>query len=124
MTSYNKPEYIAKSLQSILNQTFSDFELILMDDNSNEDTLKKIRPFLKDDRIRFYQSDVKTLEERVEKIRYAELINQALNKAQGEYISYATDDNCYRKNRLEKMVSYLDENPNVMITYSASLVNF
>ncbi|WP_129691802.1 glycosyltransferase family A protein [Gottfriedia acidiceleris] len=124
MTSYNKPEYITKSIQSILNQTYSDFELILMDDNSNEETLLKIRPFLNDQRIRFYQSDVKSIEERVEKIRYAELINQALNIAQGEYISYATDDNCYRKDRIAKMVHFLDENPNVMVTYSASLVNF
>ncbi|MES9684798.1 glycosyl transferase [Bacillus sp. AFS001701] len=124
MTSYNKPEYIAKSIQSILNQSFSDFELLLMDDNSNEATLKEIRPFLTDHRIRFYQSEVKSLEERVENIRYAVLINQALSIAQGEYISYATDDNCYRKNRLEKMVRYLESNPNVMVTYSASLVNF
>ncbi|MFB7141778.1 glycosyltransferase family A protein [Gottfriedia sp. NPDC056225] len=123
MTSFNKPEYISKSIQSILNQTFTDFELLLMDDNSSEETLDKIRPFLSDQRIRFFQSNIKTMKQRVEKVRYADLINQALTIAKGEYISYATDDNCYRKNRLEKMVHYLENHPKVMIAYSASLVN-
>ncbi|PKG22991.1 glycosyltransferase family 2 protein [Niallia nealsonii] len=124
MTSYNKASYIAKSITSILNQTYSDFELILMDDNSNEETINVIKPFLKDKRIRFFRSNIKSMKERVKKVRYADLINQALLMAKGEYISYATDDNCYRKDRLEKMVNYLDMHRNVMIVYSASLVNY
>jgi glycosyltransferase involved in cell wall biosynthesis len=124
MTSYNKPAYITKSIQSIINQTFTDFELFLMDDNSNSETMKAIEPFLNDPRIKFYQSDIRTMNERVEKVRYAALINEALLKASGEYISYATDDNCYRHDRLEKMVDYLENNPKVMIVYSASLVNY
>ncbi|MEC0167763.1 glycosyltransferase family 2 protein [Paenibacillus graminis] len=124
MTSYNKPGYIAKSIQSIVDQTFTDFELFLMDDNSNAETIKAIEPFLNDKRIKFYQSDIQTMNERVEKVRYAALINEALHKTSGEYISYATDDNCYRKNRLEKMVDYLESCQSAMIVYSASLVNY
>ncbi|MCL6601304.1 MAG: glycosyltransferase [Paenibacillus sp.] len=124
MTSYNKSAYITKSIQSMLNQTFTDFELFLMDDNSNSETMKAIEPFLDDKRIKFYQSNIQTMNERVEKVRYAALINEALLKASGEYISYATDDNCYRDTRLEKMVDYLEVHPSVMIVYSASLVNY
>lgn len=124
MTSYNKAAYVAKSIESILNQTLTDFEFYLMDDNSNEETLKVIEPYLKDKRIRFMKSDIQTLEQRVEKVRYSALINQALQQAKGEYISYATDDNCYRNTRLEQMVDYLEENPEVMIAYSASMVNY
>ncbi|UQZ36959.1 glycosyl transferase [Paenibacillus sp. PK3_47] len=124
MTSYNKPAYITKSIQSIVDQTFTDFELLLMDDNSNAATIKAIEPFLADTRIQFYQSDIQTMEERVEKVRYAALINEALLKASGDYISYATDDNCYRQTRLEQMVNYLENNPDVMIVYSASMVNY
>ncbi len=124
MTSYNKPGYITKSIQSIVDQTFTDFELFLMDDNSNSETIKAIEPFLKDKRIKFYQSDIQTINQRVEKVRYAALINEALHKVSGEYISYATDDNCYRKNRLKKMVDYLESDQSVMIVYSASLVNY
>lgn len=124
MTSYNKAGYIAKSIESILNQTLTDFEFYLMDDNSDEETQKVIEPYLKDKRIKFFKSDIKTWEQRVEKVRYAALINQALHTAQGEYISYATDDNCYRAARLEQMVDYMEQQPEVMVAYSASLVNY
>lgn len=67
MTSYNKSDYVARSIKSILSQTFTDFELFIMDDNSNEETLAEIRPFLTDDRVRFYQSDVSGVKERTEK---------------------------------------------------------
>lgn len=120
MTSYNKPEYIGDAIQSILNQTFKDFELLLMDDNSNEATQKVIASFLSDSRIRYFRSSIKTIQERVEKTRYAVLINKALELAKGKYISYATDDNCYKPDRLEKMVNYLDKNPLVQIVYSGS----
>jgi hypothetical protein len=95
-----------------------------MDDNSNSETITAIKPFLEDPRIKFYQSDIQTMNERVEKVRYAALINEALRKATGKYISYATDDNCYRNTRLEQMVDYLELNPSVMIVYSASSVNY
>ena len=123
MTSYNKAKYIEKSIQAILNQTFTDFELFIMDDNSNQETLAIIEPFLQDKRIKFYKSDIQTMEQRVEKIRYAVLINQALEMCTGEYISYATDDNCYRPNRLQVMVDYLDSQKEANIVYSASSVN-
>lgn len=124
MTSYNKPEYIQKAISAVLNQTFTDFELLLMDDNSGEETQRVIEPFLKDERVHFFRSDIQKMEERVKKTRYAVLINEALNFAQGEYITYATDDNCYKPNRLEKMVNYLDHHPSVQIVYSSSQTTY
>ncbi|MDR7246586.1 glycosyltransferase family 2 protein [Priestia megaterium] len=124
MTSYNKPKFIGKALQGILNQTYKDFELYLMDDNSNEETQKVIEPFLKDDRIKFFKSKVESISERVSKVRYAVLINKVLNEVNSKYITYATDDNVYRPNRLEKMVEFLDDNPNINVIYSSSITNF
>ena len=46
MTSYNKPTFVEKSILSVLNQTFQDFELFIMDDDSNELTQKVIQPFI------------------------------------------------------------------------------
>jgi len=124
MTSYNKPKYVGKSIEGILNQTFQDFELLLMDDNSNEETQRVLEPYLQDERIKFFRSNTRTIAERVEKIRYAVLINIALEKANGVYISYATDDNIYRPQRLEKMVDYLDNHREVEIVYSSSMVSY
>lgn len=115
---------IGHAIESILNQTYYDFELLLMDDNSDENTQKVIIPFLKDRRIQFFRSNTKSIAERVQKTRYAALINQALDIAKGEYVSYATDDNIYLQNRLEKMVDYLDALPYVQIVYSASKTTY
>ena len=120
LTSYNKQEYIASTIQSILDQTFHDFELFIMDDNSNKETISVIEPFLNDERVRFFRSDISTVEERVEKTRYAVLINQALELAEGDYVTYATDDNVYHNQKIEKMVEYLDQHPEAMVVYSAS----
>lgn len=122
MTSYNKPKYVGKSIEGILNQSFEDFELFIMDDNSNEETQKVIEGYLKDQRIKYFCSNVKNIYERAKKIRYAVLINKALSMSKGEYISYATDDNVYRPQRLEKMVNYLECHPEINILYSGSRV--
>ena len=122
LTSYNKPEYVGKSIEGILNQTYKEFELFIMDDNSDEETQRVISGYLKDKRIKYFCSSITSLSERAEKIRYAALINQALKMCEGKYISYATDDNVYRPQRLEKMVSALNTHPEIKILYSSSRV--
>lgn len=124
LTSYNKFEYVGKSIKSILDQTYEDLELFIMDDNSNEETLNTIKPFLNDHRVKFLKSEIQTIDERVEKNRYAVLINQALEKIEGDYIAYATDDNVFHKEKIEKMVNYLDNHLNVQVVYSASQTNY
>lgn len=124
LTSYNKHEYVGESIKSILDQTYEDLELFIMDDNSNEETLNNIKPFLNDHRVTFFKSETQTIDERVAKTRYAVLINEALEKIEGEYIAYATDDNVFHKEKIEKMVNYLDNNPNVQVVYSASQTDY
>lgn len=124
LTSYNKSEYVGDAIKSIVDQTFEDFELFIMDDNSNEETLNIIKPFLNDHRVKFIKSEIQTIDERVEKTRYAVLINQALKKIEGEYIAYATDDNVFHREKIKEMVNFLDNNLNVQVVYSASLTNY
>ncbi|WDV45729.1 glycosyltransferase family 2 protein [Clostridiaceae bacterium M8S5] len=124
MTSYNKAKFIGKSIEGILNQTYKDFELFLMDDNSNKETQRVINQYLHDRRIKYIRSDIEDDEERLEKIRYAVLINKALRWINGKYVSYATDDNVYRPRRIEKMVEYLENNQEVNICYSSSRISY
>ena len=121
MTSYNKPDFVAKAIHSVVSQTYQDFELLIMDDNSSGDTLAAIEPFLDDARIQLFRSDIQTIAERVDKTRYAVLINQALERAKGKFISYITDDNVYKPCRIAKMVRYLEQHPEVNIVYSGSV---
>ncbi|MCX5748937.1 MAG: glycosyltransferase [Candidatus Saganbacteria bacterium] len=121
LTSYNKPGLVSQAIRSVLDQTCRDFELIVCDDNSNEQTKADIKPFFADPRVVYLQSDVKE-EERREKCRYAHMINKALEIAKGEYISYLCDDDIYYPERLEVMAKALDEDPKKNIVYGKQKV--
>jgi glycosyltransferase involved in cell wall biosynthesis len=108
MTSYNRPEYIKNAIESVLHQTYPNFELLIMDDNSDKQVKDFIETF-NDPRIKKYYSDV-TEEDRYKKTRYSVLINKALEMADGDYITYITDDSWYYPARLETMVNYLNSN--------------
>jgi len=116
LTSYNKPQYLRLAIDSVLAQSYPNFELLIMDDNSQKEVRDIILSY-KDDRIRTFFSDVKEAD-RFKKVRYSSLINSALGFATGDYISYMTDDDIYSPNRLEVMVNALNANPNIMIVYS------
>ncbi|MFX3617797.1 MAG: glycosyltransferase family A protein [Sporolactobacillus sp.] len=120
LTSYNKADYIARTLESMMNQSEKNFELFIMDDHSDQPTMDAIAPYLQDPRVFFYQSRVQSISERTEKTRYAVLINQAIPLTRGEYITYATDDNVYEPDRLKKMSAELDRHPEKSIVYSGS----
>ncbi|WP_273850211.1 glycosyltransferase [Guptibacillus spartinae] len=123
LTSYNKPKLLEQSLQSVLNQTIPNWELWIMDDNSNKQTQDVIQTFLDDKRITYLNSKVKD-EERYKKTRYATLINQALSLSSGKYITYLTDDTTYFSNRLQAMTEYFHENPSRNIVYGGQLLRY
>ena len=54
MPVFNEQKFIQESIKSILNQTYQEFELIIINDGSYDDTFKKIEPFLNDKRIKYY----------------------------------------------------------------------
>lgn len=103
LTSYNKPQYLDQAVQSVLSQTYRDFELILLDDNSENVDLDRYRSL-----CRVWVSDVRP-EERYERVRYAVLANVGIQMARGEYITYLCDDDYYLPQRLSRMVERLDQ---------------
>ncbi|MCM3308579.1 glycosyltransferase family A protein [Priestia megaterium] len=121
LTSYNKPYYLEKAITSILNQTETNWELIIMDDNSNKETVDIIMRFLYDRRISYFNSFIDDTE-RYNTTRYATLINAALSLAKGQYISYLTDDTLYVPTRLAEMISYFKDNSTIKAIYSSQLV--
>ncbi|MBT2686887.1 glycosyltransferase [Bacillus sp. ISL-47] len=121
LTSYNKNKTIGYSIESVINQTFKDWELFVMDDNSNEDTVKVIKKYLTDKRIKYFNSNVND-SERYKTTRYATLINEAIPKTKGKYITYLTDDNVFLPNRLSIMINYLEKHPGIEVVYSKQLV--
>lgn len=121
LTSYNKPLTIAKAIKSVLRQSYTDWELMIMDDNSNEETVQIIKKYLKDKRIKYYNSNIEN-SERYRTTRYATLINRAIPMTKGKYITYLTDDNEFLPNRLKRMAEYLESHSKADIVYSKQMV--
>ncbi|PES65565.1 CgeD protein [Bacillus cereus] len=123
LTSYNKPALVGKAIESVLRQTVDEWELFIMDDHSNEETVNVIKQYLDDPRITYINSFIED-EERYKKTRYAVLINKAIPLTKGTYISYLTDDTVYVPKRLEEMVFVFNINAKIDIIYSSQQVKF
>lgn len=108
--SYNHAEYIGYTIKSILAQSLQDFELLIIDDNSSDNSLEVIKKF-DDPRIK-----LTTLEENLGICRAS---NICFEKANGKYLSIiASDDIMFPKN-LEKKVNFLERNPQYGAVFSS-----
>ncbi|WP_026674161.1 glycosyltransferase family A protein [Alkalihalobacterium bogoriense] len=121
LTSYNKPNTVGKSIESVLAQTFTHWELFIMDDASNEETTTKIKSYLHDERIHYYNSQIEN-KNRYKTTRYATLINTAIPKTKGEFLTYLTDDTMYVPKRLELMMQVFNHNSVIEAVYSGQKV--
>ena len=101
MPTYNCGKYIAQSVKSILNQTYPDFEFIIIDDGSTDNTESIIKNF-NDKRIQYY---------RTEHCGTAAALNNGVLKASGDWIARIDADDFNVPERLEKQVQFLNENP-------------
>ncbi len=108
MPVYNGQKYIEESIDSIIGQTFSDFELIIIDDSSTDDSKKIALDYVaKDQRI-------KVIENTYDKGLYGAL-NSGLDACTGEYIARADADDINRPYRLKTQISFLKENKTIDI---------
>ena len=103
MPSYNVEAYISEAIESVLRQTFADFEFVIMDDGSEDETPKIIQAYAKQDpRIRYFQ---RTHEGYVAMLRYG------LLECRGALIARMDSDDISLPGRLEKQVAFLDSHP-------------
>lgn len=121
LTSYNKPRLLEQAIESVLNQTMREWELWIMDDHSNIETVQTIQRYLEDPRIMYRNSGIED-EKRYQTTRYATMINEAIPLIKGNYLTYLTDDTVYMPNRLEEMVTFLERNSGIDIVYSSQQV--
>lgn len=106
MPVYNCELYIKEAVESILNQTFIDFELLLIDDASTDKTIEIIKRF-SDSRIQLIQKPKNS--------GYTDSLNYGLSIANGEYIARMDGDDICLPTRFEKQVAYLDKHPDVVL---------
>lgn len=113
MPAYNSARFIKFAIQSVLNQTFQDFELIITDDGSTDETVAIARSF-SDPRITVLTDGVNR------GISYR--LNQQIDLAHGRYFFRMDSDDIMFPDRLEKQVAYLDANSDVSIISSGMVI--
>ncbi len=101
MATYNdKPVYIEKSIKSILEQTYKNFELLILDDSTNQDTKDAIDKYVDDKRVHIFRENIK--------LGFVSSLNKGLELANGEYIARMDGDDIASKDRFEKQVKFLN----------------
>lgn len=101
MPSYNTGNYIAESIQSVLNQTYENWELIIVDDCSTDNTDEIVASF-KDERIKYFKNETNS--------GAALTRNRALREAQGEWIAFLDSDDLWMPEKLERQIKFMEKN--------------
>jgi len=111
--SYNCGAFIGKTIQSVLDQTCQDFEIVVVDDCSTDNSEEVVRSF-KDPRIRFSKNE--------RNIGMVPNTNKALKLAKGEFVGILHPDDYYAPKMIETALKAFSENPDVGFTYSSYVV--
>lgn len=109
LSVHNHENYVGNAIESVLSQTYQDWELIIIDDCSQDRSPDVARQY-KDDRIQFY---------RQEENKGAILtFNELLKKAAGEYIASLDSDDVWYDNKLEEQVAYLEQHKEIAACFA------
>ena len=112
--SYNYEDYIKESIESILAQTYQDWELIIVDDGSKDKSLEVINTYAQiDHRIKVF-----THENNINK-GLVETVKLGVSKAQGEYIAFLESDDIWTKNYLEEKIKIAKKYPNAALIFNS-----
>ena len=110
LPAYNSEKFIKRSIQSILDQTFKKYELIIVLDKSIDKTKEIIESF-KDQRIKLIEKKRKT--------NLADALNLGISKSRTNFIARADSDDIYSRYRIENQFNFLKQNKNIDILGSA-----
>lgn len=107
--SYNHEKFIQECIQSVLNQTFQDFEIIITDDASSDDTIILIEGF-DDSRIKLFKHP--------KNMGASIAANNCILNASGKYIAMLNSDDSWHPHKLEMQLKYLETHPDISIVFS------
>ena len=99
MSVYNGDKFLSSSIESILNQTYSDFELLILDDGSTDNTSKILNNYQNHQKIRLFKNN--------QNIGLTKSLNLLINKSKGSYIARQDCDDLSDSKRLENQLSFL-----------------
>ncbi len=110
MPTFNQAHFIGRAIASLLGQTLKEWELIIMDDGSPDDTFNVVNPFLADVRIHYHRM--------ANNQGLGVVLNQALTLAEAPLIAYLPSDDVYYSDHLALLIACLDLNPDSILAFS------
>lgn len=113
--TYNHEKYIGDCIQSVLDQTFQDWEMIIVDDGSTDRTANIISQY-RDPRIKYYRQD------HVGPWKLDQTYNYALSKSSGKYIAILEGDDYWPEEKLQIQHDLMENNPAFIMSYGESLM--
>ncbi len=102
MPSYNTAQFIAESIRSVLAQEYKDWELLIVDDRSTDDTDTVVKPYLRDSRIKYFKNQKNS--------GAAVSRNRALREAKGKWIAFLDSDDLWMPEKLKKQICFMEKN--------------
>ena len=108
--TYNSAEYLNETIESVLSQTFTDFELLIVDNCSTDETESVVAKYLNDYRVKYVINE--------QNIGMCGNWNRSLSYAKGKYIKYLMSDDKFHPQLLEKFVAIMEEFPSVSLVSS------
>lgn len=99
MPSYNTAKYIDETINSVLKQTYTEWELIIVDDCSTDETDAVVSKYLTDERIKYLKNEVNS--------GAAITRNRALREASGKWIAFLDSDDLWQPEKLEKQLKFM-----------------
>ena len=116
LPTYNRSKYIRESIDSIMAQTFHDWELIVIDDCSSDETYSIVKEYAKSDgRISILRND--------KHIKLPASLNRGFAVAKGEYLTWTSDDNIYKPKALERLVQSFDREEIGLVFSAMDIIN-
>lgn len=109
MSVYNGEDYLAEAIDSVLNQSFTDWELIVINDCSTDNTGKILSEYAtRDERVKVHTNEVN--------LRLPSSLNKAMTFAKGKYIARMDADDICLPDRFEKQYRFMEENPDIALS--------
>ena len=108
MASYNYASIIGEAIESVINQTYKDWELIIVDDGSTDNSVEVIKKYLSDNRIKLYINE--------KNLGLAKTVRKGIQYSTSDWIAFLESDDKFFPNALEEKVKAISKNADIIFT--------